>query len=66
MMPVNESKHIVVELDDDGFVVGIWCPDETYVVDILDRADMKRGNTIEIENYYIEVEKCLDNLKNCY
>jgi hypothetical protein len=60
------DKHIVIELDDDGFVIGVYCPDKTYIVDLLDRADMKRSNTREVERYYEDVEKSLDNLHNCY
>lgn len=60
------DKHIVVELDDDGFLIGVYCPDKTYIVDLLDRADMKRSNTREVERYYEDVEKSLDNLHNCY
>lgn len=60
------DKHIIIELDDDGFVIGVYCPDKTYIVDLLDRADMKRSNTREVERYYEDVEKSLDNLHNCY
>ncbi len=60
------DKHIVVEVDDDGFVVAVHCPDSTYVVNILDRADMKRSNTREVERFYEDVEKSLDDLHNCY
>ena len=60
------DKQVVVELDEDGFVVAVYCPDQTYVINILDRADMKRFNTREVEQYYEDVEKSLDDLSNCY
>ena len=36
------EKRVVVELDEDGVVVSVYCPDETYIVDLLDHADWNR------------------------
>ena len=27
------DKHIVVEVDSDGIIQAVYCPDETYLVD---------------------------------
>ena len=36
------EKRVVVELDEDGVVVSVYCPDETYIVDLLDHAARDR------------------------
>jgi len=65
------SKNIVVEVDQDGFVVAVYCPDETYVVDLLDHADWNRdGGMSELDpamdKYYRDVQNSTKDLKNCY
>jgi hypothetical protein len=62
------EKHIVVELDEDGFVIGVHCPDETYVVHVLDKNAWNNGIGIDksLDNYYKEVEKLIPTLKDCY
>lgn len=61
------EKHIVVELDEDGFVIGVHCPDETYVVNVLDRRDFNDGCDQSMYNYYSSLEEDIEeNLKNCF
>ena len=36
------EKHIVVELDEDGYIVGVHCPDDKYCVHVLYREDLKK------------------------
>lgn len=62
------DKNIIVELDDDGFVTSVWCPDETYVVNVLDRRDQANNALLEIENYYKSLEEEIEksNMKNCF
>ena len=60
------EKNVVIELDEDGFVVGVYCPDETYVVHVLDRVDWQKGVDQSLDNYYTEVEKLTPDLKDCY
>ena len=62
------SKNIIVELDEDGLIAAVHCPDETYIVDVLDhsywvRLDVEEGDMAE---YYEDLEKETENLKNCY
>jgi hypothetical protein len=54
------SKNIVVEVDEDGFVVSVYCPDETYVVDLLDHRDWNRGEGLA------DVQESTKDLKNCF
>jgi len=65
------SKNIVVEVDQDGFVVAVYCPDETYVVDLLDHADWNRDEGVSeldpaMDKYYRDVQNSTKDLKNCY
>jgi len=65
------DKHIVVELDEDGVVVAVYCPDETYVVDLLDHADWNRsagyGHVDQsLDTYYRDVQNFTRDLKNCF
>jgi len=59
-------KNIIVEVDEDGIIQGVWCPDETYVVNVLDYADWDRSVDESMDNYYNDLEKEIENLKNCY
>ena len=65
------DKHIVVERDEDGIVVAVYCPDETYVVDLLDHADWNRDEGMSeldpaMDKYYRDVQNSTKDLKNCY
>ena len=59
-------KNIIVELDEAGLVVAVYCPDETYVVNVLDYRDWDNGVDESMDNYYSDLEKEAENLKNCY
>ena len=56
-------KNIIVEIDEDGIIQGVWCPDETYVVNVLDYADWDRNVDESMDNYYSDLEKEIENLK---
>jgi len=62
----NNSKEIIVELDDTGILVGVYCPDETYNVNVLDGVAREMENSKEIQRYYDDLEKEKQNLKNMY
>jgi hypothetical protein len=57
------EKRIIVELDDDGVIVAVYCPDETYVVDIL---ESQTYGSSELADYYAALESEKENLKNCF
>lgn len=61
----ESDKHIVVKIQ-DGIVQAVYCPDETYVVDILDYDNWDKGVDESMDNYYKDVEKFTDNLKDMY
>ena len=60
------DKNIIVELDESGLVVGVHCPDETYIVNVLDYRDWDNGVDDSMSQYYEDLEKETKNLKNCY
>jgi uncharacterized protein YuzE len=60
------DKNIIVELDESGLVVGVHCPDETYVVNVLDYRDWDNGVDDSMNEYYEDLELEVENLKNCY
>ncbi len=60
------EKNIIVELDESGLVVGVHCPDETYVVNVLDYRDWETGTCDNMNQYYEDLEKETENLKNMY
>jgi hypothetical protein len=60
------EKNIIVELDESGLVVGVHCPDETYVVNVLDYRDWDNGVDDSMNQYYEDLELEVENLKNCY
>lgn len=67
------DKNIIVELDESGLVVAVYCPDETYTVDVLDYRDWDNGvdhyHSLDVDSmnkYYQDLEKETENLKNCY
>lgn len=65
------DKHIVVECDEDGWVTNVYCPDETYVVDLLDHRDWNRGEGLahvdeSMDRYYRDIQESTRDLKNCF
>jgi len=60
------DKNIIVELDESGLVVAVYCPDETYTVDVLDYRDWDNGVDDSMNQYYQDLEKETENLKNRY
>lgn len=60
------DKNIIVELDESGLVVGVYCPDETYTVNVLDYRDWDNGVDDSVNQYYEDLEKETKNLKNMY
>jgi hypothetical protein len=60
------DKNIIVELDESGLVVAVYCPDETYTVDVLDYRDWYNGVNDSMNQYYQDLEKEIENLKNRY
>ena len=68
---MTNSKEIIVELDESGFVAGVHCPDETYVVNVLDYRDWCYSSQYTdggdaMDKYYSDLEKEIENLKDCY
>jgi len=64
------DKHIVIEIE-DGIIQAVYCPNETYVVDILDYTDWNREAGVghvdqSMDNYYRDVQDSTKNLKDCY
>ena len=57
------DKNIIVEIE-DGIIQGIYCPDETYIVNVLDHSDT--DDSAIMEEYYSDLEKTKENLKNMY
>ena len=52
------EKNIIVELDESGLIAGVHCPDETYVVNVLDYRDWcDQRNDDTIAKYYSDLEK---------
>lgn len=60
------DKNIIVEIDEDGFIQSVWCPDETYVVNVLDHAAWSRNIDASLENYYKSLNEEKTNLTNCF
>lgn len=58
-------KNIIVEIE-HGMVKAVYCPDETYVVNLLDRDDQKSKISSEISKYYRDLEDEIEHLKNCF
>jgi len=58
-------KNIIVEVS-DGVIVGVYCPDNTYNVNILDHDDREAEVNQEVLNYYNDLEKEKENLVNLY
>jgi len=60
-------KDIIVEVDDTGLVTGVYCPDKTYSVHILEAGMRQSGlNEVSMREYYKDLEKIKENLYNCY
>ena len=62
------DKNIIVEIDEDGFVSAVYCPDETFVVNVLDHSDWIRLDAEEgcMASYYEDLDNEKENLKNCF
>lgn len=65
------TKRIIVEIDEDGIVQGVYCPDKTYIVDILDHRDWNRDAGYahvdqSLDTYYRDVQEFTKELKNCF
>ncbi len=65
------ENRVIVEVDEDGVVVAVYCPDETYVVDLLDHADWNRNSGLSeidmsMDRYYRDVQETTRDLKNCF
>ena len=65
------DKHIVVEVDEDGMIQAVYCPDETYIVDVLNHIDWNRNAGLahvdqSLDSYYRDVQNSTKELKNCY
>jgi len=58
------EKNIIIKIS-DGIIQAVYCPDETYIVDILD-SDDKNIPDKSLQAYYEDLEKETKNLKNCY
>jgi hypothetical protein len=58
------NKNIVVEIS-GGIITAVYCPDGSYIVDILDRDDMNIAVN-EVKEYYQDVEDMTKKMKNCY
>lgn len=57
-------KNIIIEIA-DGIIKAVYCPDETYTVDILDHDDKDIPDK-SLQAYYEDLKKETKNLKNCY
>ncbi len=65
------DKRIIVEVDSDGIIQAVYCPDETYLVDVLDHTDWNRNAGLahvdqSLDSYYRDVQEYTRKLKNCY
>tara|TARA_Y100001937_G_C6899144_1_gene232492 strand:+ start:317 stop:508 length:192 start_codon:yes stop_codon:yes gene_type:complete len=63
---MSESDKRIVVTVHDGVIQSVFCPDETYVVDILDYDNWDKGVDESLDNYYRDVENLTDNLKDMY
>lgn len=58
------EKNIVIEIV-NGIIQCVYCPDETYIVHVLDHSDRNIPDK-SLQAYYDDVEEEIKNLKNCY
>lgn len=58
-------KNIIVEIE-YGMVKAVYCPDKTYVVNVLDRDDQNSEISNEMHKYYSDLEEEIEHLKNCF
>lgn len=56
-------KDIIVEVD-DGMIVGVFCPNESYNVHILDHGDERDKQSVAGQ-YYSDLEDTKTKLVNC-
>ncbi len=58
------EKNIIIEIS-DGIIQAVYCPDETYIVNVLDHDD-KNVPDKSLQAYYDDLKQEIKNLKNCY
>lgn len=58
-------KNVIVEIE-YGMVKAVYCPDETYVVNVLDRDDQDGEINHVMREYYRDLEDEIEHLKNCF
>jgi len=58
------EKNIIIEIS-DGIIQAVYCPDETYIVNVLDHDDRNIPDK-SLQAYYDDLKKEIKNLKNCY
>lgn len=58
------EKNIIVEIR-DGIIQAVYCPDETYIVNVLDHDDRNIPDKA-VQAYYDDLQEETKNLKNCY
>lgn len=58
------EKNIIVEIS-NGIIQAVYCPDETYVVNVLDHDDEDIEDKA-LQGYYEDLKDEIKNLKNCY
>lgn len=58
------EKNIVIEIR-DGMIQSVYCPDDTYVIHILDHDDLDIQDA-SLQAYYNDLQEEVKNLKNCY
>tara|TARA_R100001440_G_scaffold67619_1_gene88965 strand:- start:469 stop:660 length:192 start_codon:yes stop_codon:yes gene_type:complete len=63
---MSESDKRIIVTVHDGVIQNVFCPDETYIVDILDYDNWDKGVDESLDNYYRDVENLTDNLKDMY
>lgn len=59
------EKNIIVEIS-DGIILAVYCPDETYIVNVLDHTDMETSTDNSYLAYCEDLEEQIKFLKNCY
>jgi len=58
-------KNVIVEIE-HGMVKAVYCPDETYVVNVLDRDDQDGEINGVMREYYRDLEDEIGHLTNCF
>lgn len=58
------NKNIIIEVNEDGMIESVYCPDHTFTVDLLDRSDSNL--TEEVARYYEALEEETEDMINCF